>query len=375
MPGAHSFSSANGPHGVPVARQHVGLRELDSPPDDRLRTLPPTSDLSLDTFECMPHFLVTGANGQIGSELVEVLRERHDPSQVVRLDLQSPPAPNGRPPDAPFEVVDVRDREALAEAITRHEIDTVYHLASLLSATGEQHPDRAWDVNLGGLKNVLDLAQTHDLQVFWPSSIAVFGPSTPTVDTPQNTVLDPATMYGVTKRSGELLCQYYHRRYDLDVRSLRYPGLVSYKTAPGGGTTDYAVDMLTAAAEGRDYTCFLPPDARLPMMYMPDAIQATLVLMNADAEALSVRDSYNVAAFSFAPRDLVAAIQRYRPSFSCTYEPDERQQIADDWPSSVDDRAAREDWNWTSQYDLNAMTKDMLDHLREGERESGSVGA
>ncbi len=322
----------------------------------------------------MSHFLVTGANGQIGSELVEVLRERHDPSQVVRLDLQAPPAPNGRPPDAPFEVVDVRDREALAGVITRHEIDTVYHLASLLSATGEQHPDRAWDVNLGGLKNILDLAREHDLQVFWPSSIAVFGPSTPKIDTPQNTVLDPATMYGVTKRSGELLCQYYHRRYDLDVRSLRYPGLVSYKTAPGGGTTDYAVDMLTAAAEDTNYTCFLAPDARLPMMYMPDAIQATLALMDADDAALSVRDSYNVAAFSFAPQDLATAIQRRRPNFSCTYEPDERQQIADVWPSSVDDTAARDDWGWAPEYDLASMTDDMLAHLREGERVRGGEG-
>jgi nucleoside-diphosphate-sugar epimerase len=322
----------------------------------------------------MSRILVTGANGQIGSELVEVLRERHGPAGVVRLDLKPPPTPNGRASDAPFEVADVRDRDALADILTRHEIDTIYHLASLLSATGEQHPDRAWDVNLGGLKNVLDLARQRTLQVFWPSSIAVFGPSTPKQDTSQNTVLDPATMYGVTKRSGELLCQYYHRRYDLDVRSLRYPGLVSYKTAPGGGTTDYAVDMLLAAAEGRDYTCFLEPDARLPMMYMPDAIQATLALMDADDAALSVRDSYNVAAFSFSPRDLAAAIQRHRPDFSCTYAPDERQQIADNWPCSVDDTAASDDWGWAPEYDLDAMIQDMLDHLREGERKSGGVG-
>jgi len=319
----------------------------------------------------MSRILVTGANGQIGSELVEVLRKRHEPAGVVRLDLKSPPSPNGQAPDAPFEVADVRDRDALAEIISRHEVETVYHLASLLSATGEQHPDRAWDVNLGGLKNVLDLAQQRDLQVFWPSSIAVFGPSTPKQDTPQNTVLDPATMYGVTKRSGELLCQYYHRRYGLDVRSLRYPGLVSHKTAPGGGTTDYAVDMFVAAAEGRDYTCFLKPDARLPMMYMPDAIQATLDLMDADGSALSVRDSYNIAAFNFSPRDLAGTIQRHRPGFSCTYEPDDRQQIAEAWPSSVDDDAARIDWNWAPAYDLEAMTADMLDHLGVGERARG----
>jgi nucleoside-diphosphate-sugar epimerase len=319
----------------------------------------------------MSHVLVTGANGQIGSELVDALRERHGPQQVVRLDLQPPPTPNGQSVDAPFEVLDVRDREGLAEIVADYDIDVVYHLASLLSATGEQHPDRAWDVNMGGLKNVLDLAQRHDLKVFWPSSIAVFGPSTPKSDTPQNTVLDPATMYGVTKRSGELLCQYYHRRYGLDVRSLRYPGLISYKTAPGGGTTDYAVDMYTRAVEGEGYTCFLERDARLPMMYMPDAIRATLALMDADGSALSVRDSYNVGALSFSPEELAAALRRHVPAFSCTYEPDDRQQIADAWPSSVDDTAARTDWNWAPEYDLDAMTEDMLDHLGVGEGARG----
>lgn len=322
----------------------------------------------------MPSLLVTGANGQIGSELVEVLRERHGPKQVVGLDLERPPPPNGRPSDAPFVQADVRDRETLAETIAHHEIDIVYHLASLLSATGEQHPDRAWDVNLGGLKNVLDLARDRDLKVFWPSSIAVFGPGTPKTDTPQQTVLDPSTMYGVTKRSGELLCRYYHRRYGVDVRSLRYPGLVSYKTAPGGGTTDYAVDMFYAATEGTDYTCFLKRDARLPMMYMPDAIRAALDLMAADGSALSVRESYNIGALSFSPQELATAIQRHAPDFSCSYEPDERQEIAEAWPSSVDDRVARDDWGWAPEYDLDAMTEDMLFHLREGERESGSVG-
>jgi nucleoside-diphosphate-sugar epimerase len=319
----------------------------------------------------MSRILVTGANGQIGSELVEALRSRHGPSGVVRLDLQPPPGPDGHASGGPFVVADVRDREALADCISQYQIDTVYHLASLLSATGEQHPDRTWDVNMSGLKNILDLARTRPLRVFWPSSIAVFGPSTPKANTPQNTVLDPATMYGVTKRSGELLCQYYHRRYGLDVRSLRYPGLVSYKTAPGGGTTDYAVDMYARAADGQNYTCFLEPDARLPMMYMPDAIQATLDLMDADADALSVRDSYNIAAFSFSPRDLVSAIQRRRSDFECTYDPDERQRIADAWPASVDDTAARTDWDWAPTYDLDAMTEDMLDHLREGERVRG----
>ena len=327
----------------------------------------------------MSRILVTGANGQIGSELVEVLRERHGPSQVVRLDLKPPPTANGRPSSPPFEVADVRNRDALADVVARHEIEEIYHLASLLSATGEQHPDRAWDVNTRGLKHVLDLAREHGLQVFWPSSIAVFGPSTPRQNTPQNTVLDPTTMYGVTKRSGELLCQYYHRRYDLDVRSLRLPGLVSHATAPGGGTTDYAVDMLARAAAGKDYTCFLKPSTRLPMMYMADAIAGTLALMDAKAEALSVRDSYNAGALSFSPAELAAAIQARVPGFTCTYEPDERQRIADNWPASVDDTAARSDWDWAPEYDLEAMTEDMLSHLRdshlrEGERESGSVG-
>lgn len=313
----------------------------------------------------MPSFLVTGASGQIGSELVEVLRERHGPEQVVGLDLERPPTPNGQPPDAPFVQADVRDSDALTEAVGHHEVDTVYHLASLLSATGEQHPDRAWDVNLDGLKNVLDLARDRTLKVFWPSSIAVFGPGTPKTDTPQQTVLDPTTMYGVTKRSGELLCRYYHRRYGVDVRSLRYPGLVSYKTAPGGGTSDYAVDMFSAAAVGSDYTCFLEPDARLPMMYMPDAIRAVLDLMDADGAALSVRESYNVGALSFSPAELEAALRRHVPGFSCTYQPDERQKIAEAWPSSVDDRVARDDWGWRSEYDLEAMTEDMLSHLSE----------
>jgi len=315
----------------------------------------------------MSHVLVTGANGQIGSELVDVLRERHGAAQVVRLDLQPPPPPNGQSSDAPFEVADVRDRDALDDVIARHDVDVVYHLASLLSATGEKHPHRTWNVNLGGLKNVLDLARAHDLSVFWPSSIAVFGPSTPKENTPQQTILDPTTMYGITKRSGELLCRYYYRRYDLDVRSLRYPGLISYKTAPGGGTTDYAVDMYKSAAEGQAYTCFLERDARLPMMYMPDAIRATIELMDADGSALSVRDSYNIGALSFSPAELETALQNHVPDFACAYDPDDRQAIADAWPASVDDTTARRDWNWAPEYDLEAMTSDMLDHLRAGE--------
>jgi nucleoside-diphosphate-sugar epimerase len=328
----------------------------------------------------MSSILVTGANGQIGSELVERLRGRDDTTRVIRLDLQPPPTPNGESPAAPVETADVRDRGALEAVLRAHDVDVVYHLASLLSAAGEQQPDRTWDVNMTGLKNVLDLARQHDLRVFWPSSIAVFGPSTPRDQTPQQTVLDPDTIYGVTKRSGELLCRYYHHRYGLDVRSLRFPGLVSYQTAPGGGTTDYAVEMYVRAARNEAYDCFLAPDTHLPLMYMPDALRAILALMDADGDALSVRDSYNISAFSVSPREVAASIRRQGPDFSCSYAPDERQQIAEGWPSSVDDRAARADWDWTPAYDLDAMTADMLEHLSTGEQERlgesarGSVG-
>ncbi|WP_022836171.1 NAD-dependent epimerase/dehydratase family protein [Salisaeta longa] len=310
----------------------------------------------------MPRILVTGANGQIGSELVAALRARHGHRAVVALDLEAP-RQNGV--DAPSVVGDVRDRALLEDTMATHDIDVVYHLASLLSATGEQHPNRAWDVNMTGLKHVLDLAKERGLRVFWPSSIAVFGPSTPRTDTPQRTVLDPATMYGVTKRSGELLCQYYHRRYGVDVRSLRYPGLISYQTVPGGGTTDYAIDMYRAAARSEPYVCFLSAGTRLPMMYMPDALRATLDLMDAPAAALSVRDSYNLTAFSFSAEELAAHLQERVDGFSVTYRPDERQHIADNWPATIDDSAARADWGWAPRYDLAAMTDDMLAHLRD----------
>jgi nucleoside-diphosphate-sugar epimerase len=324
----------------------------------------PSPSFSTPFLPVMKRILVTGANGQIGSELVDALRDRHGDDRVVGLDLSLPASANGRGA-APYEAADVRDADALARVVTGYDVGTVYHLASLLSASGERNPDRAWEVNLDGLKNVLDLARRHDLRVFWPSSIAVFGPSTPREDTPQRTVFDPSTMYGVTKRSGELLCQYYYRRYGIDVRSLRYPGLISYETPPGGGTTDYAVDMYYAAARGESYTCFVRPDTRLPMMYMPDALRATLALMDADADALTVRDSYNVSALSFSAADLADCLRRHVPAFDCTYDPDERQRIADDWPRSIDDATARADWNWSPTYDLDAMTEDMLAHLRE----------
>lgn len=317
----------------------------------------------------MSSTLVTGAGGQIGSELVGRLREQNGSNAVVGLDLVSPPTP-----DEPFAAVDVRDRTALARVVSTYEVDTIYHLASLLSATGEQSPDRTWDVNVTGLKNVLTLACNRRARVFWPSSIAVFGPSTPS-PAPQHTTLDPTTIYGVTKRSGELLCQYYHRRYGLDVRSLRLPGLISHETPPGGGTTDYAVEMYRHAARAADYCCFLRPDTTLPLMYMPDALRAIRSLMAADAGALSVRDSYNVSGFSAAPHQVAATIRRRVSAFSCTYTPDARQQIADTWPTAVDDTTARRDWHWRPEYTLAATTDDMLAHLTADERESGSVDA
>ena len=338
-----------------------------------------TSALALLTANpgCMDRILVTGASGQIGSDLVRRLRDRHEePAKVVALDLARPSATNGVNRDAPFEEADVRDRSALERIIKTYEVDTVYHLASLLSATGERHPDRAWDVNMNGLKHVLDLSRERDLRVFWPSSIAVFGPTTPKFKAPQATVLDPDTIYGVTKRSGELLCQYYHQRFGVDVRSLRYPGLISHTTKPGGGTTDYAVDMFYAAVDDTSYTCFLRPDTRLPMMYMPDALQATLDLMDAPGDALTVRSSYNIMSFAFTPEELAAAIQKHQPAFSVRYEPDDRQDIADTWPEAVDDTPARADWDWEPEYDLDAMVADMLSHLRESieKRKSGRAG-
>jgi len=360
----------------------------------------------------MASILVTGANGQIGSELVRALRKRHGRDRVVELDLRpassehdrveherrehdrsardrsgpvlssdgasvsadasisdapgtGAPSSDASRSDAPFVVADVRDQETLAEVVAEHDVETVYHLASLLSASGEKVPDRTWDVNVNGLKNILDLAREHDLQVFWPSSIAVFGPSTPRDQTPQQTVLDPSTMYGITKRSGELLCQYYHRRYGVDVRSLRYPGLISYDTPPGGGTTDYAVDMFVEAVHSGSYECFVRADTRLPMMYMPDALRATLDVMQADAATIATRDSYNITAMSFSAEELADAIAERVPGFTCTFAPDERQAIADAWPASIDDTPARRDWNWAPTYDLDAMTNDMLQHLRK----------
>jgi len=310
----------------------------------------------------MSMILVTGARGQIGTDLVRTLRERHGAEAVIATDLREPEEEAETP--EPYEVVDIRDRAKLDEVAQRYNVDTIYHLASLLSARGEQAPDLAWEVNVGGLRNVLEIARENGLKVFWPSSIAVFGPTTPD-NAPQRTPLEPTTMYGVTKVSGELLCQYYHLRYGVDVRSLRYPGLISYGAEPGGGATDYAVEIFHAALEKGEYTCFLEAETRLPMMYMPDAVRATIELMDPPKEQFSIRTSYNVAAFSFSAEELSSAIAERIEGFITHYKPDFRQDIAASWPSSVDDATARSDWDWKPEYTRDGMVDDMLTHLRE----------
>lgn len=303
--------------------------------------------------------LMTGAAGQIGSELAQALRNKHGADNVLVTDLVRPPA---EPAEAgPFELLDVTDRRSLDGLIGKHAIDTVYHLAALLSATGEKNPQKAWDVNMNGLYNVLETARARGLaRVFSPSSIAVFGPATPREKTPQDTVLDPTTIYGVTKVAGEMLCDYYVRKYGLDVRGCRYPGIISHQTLPGGGTTDYAIAIYYEAVKHGRYTCFLREDTRLPMMYMPDCLKCTLDLMEADYGKLKHHSNFNVTAMSFSAGDLAAEIRRHIPSFECRYEPDFRQAIADSWPASIDDSSAREEWGWKPDYDLAAMTVDML---------------
>lgn len=309
----------------------------------------------------MQKVLITGVNGQIGSELSEKLGEVVGAENLVGLDL--------RPATPPYrfvhETVDVTKKEALRQVVERYNIDTIFHLASILSAKGEVNPDQAWDVNMTGLKNVLDLARGKDIKVFWPSSIAVFGSTSPKDQTPQDTILDPNTMYGITKRAGELLCQYYYSKFQVDVRSVRYPGIISYKTEPGGGTTDYAVEIFYEAIKHEVYTCFVGPETCLPMMYMDDAVRASVEIMQADGEVIQVRSSYNLAAVSFTASELADEIRKHIPNFNCKYAPDFRQSIADTWPRSIDDSCARDDWNWKHEYDLAAIANEMLTKLRE----------
>jgi len=309
-----------------------------------------------------PRVLVTGALGQIGSELTLALRERYGCDNVVATDLRSPEGPLAE--TGPCDILDVTDLNAVAEAVKKYETDTVYHLAAILSATGEKNPALCWRVNIDGTLNILNLAVEMKLgTIIVPSSIAVFGPETPRENTPQETVLKPRTMYGVTKVCGELLGDYYVKRFGADVRGLRYPGIISSETPPGGGTTDYAVDIFYKAVQEGRYTCFVKEDTALPMMYMPDCIKATIDLAEADFTALKHHGDFNVGSLSFTAGELAAEISKHIPGFRVSYEPDFRQAIADSWPRSVDDSAAREEWGWRPAWDLSSMTADMLERL------------
>ncbi|HEV9037569.1 MAG TPA: NAD-dependent epimerase/dehydratase family protein [Puia sp.] len=306
--------------------------------------------------------LVIGACGQIGVELIAALRREYGDQRVIAADLK--PSTAALQAEGPYEQLDVLNRGALSALISRHDVTQVYLLAALLSAMGEQHPEKTWHLNTQSLLNILDLARERRLgRVFFPSSIAVFGPDAPRRDCPQPTALTPTTVYGISKMAGESWCRYYWHKYGVDIRSIRYPGLISHRTQPGGGTTDYAVDIFHQALAHGNYCCYLRPDSVLPMMYMPDAIRATMQLMSVPSAWLTVRSSYNLAAMSFSPMELARAIEQYIPGFSIRFEPDYRQVIADSWPQSIDDSAARRDFNWEYEYGLSATVRDMLLHL------------
>ena len=310
--------------------------------------------------------LVLGASGQIGTELTQKLRELYGNQHVIASDIKE-----GTPEmmaSGPFEVLDATDRESILQVILKYEINQVYLLAAMLSATAEKFPQKAWYLNMNSLLAVLDLAkEKHIQQVYWPSSIAVFGPTTPKNNTPQKTIMEPSTVYGISKLSGEFWCNYYHQKFDVDVRSLRYPGIISWKTKPGGGTTDYAVDIYFKALENKQFTCFLSENTRLPMMYMQDAVNATIQIMQAKSTDVKIRTSYNLSAIDFTPKEIADEIKKHIPDFKIDYEPDSRQQIADSWPSSIDDTEARNDWNWKHQFDLLSMTTEMLENLSKKE--------
>lgn len=307
--------------------------------------------------------LVIGASGQIGVELTLALRKIYGNSNVIASDMRE--ENELLKGTGPYVSMDVMNKEMLHVQVIRQNITQIYLLAAILSATGEKNPNLAWNLNMQGLLNVLDIAREEKLtKVYWPSSIAVFGPTSPKQNCPQQTVIEPITVYGISKYAGEFWCNYYHKRFGVDVRSLRYPGLISYKSAPGGGTTDYAIEIFHEALEQNSYECFLTEDTYLPMMYMPDAIKATIELMEAPAEKISVRTSYNVAGISFSPKEIAAEIALHKPGFSIQYKPDYRQQIANSWPQSIDDSIARADWGWQHEYDLQRITADMLSNLQ-----------
>lgn len=307
--------------------------------------------------------LVLGAAGQIGTDLVTTLRATYGGDKVIATDVKEQPGLLSE--GGPFYQLDVLDAQAVADIIRTNKVKEVYLLAALLSATAEQKMKTAWKLNMEGLFILLDIARDlGELKIFWPSSIAVFGPTTPRDNTPQYTVMEPSTVYGISKLAGERWCEYYYNKFGVDVRSIRYPGLISYKAMPGGGTTDYAVDIYHQALDKGRYTCFLKEDTALPMMYMPDAIRATIELMEAPSEQVKVRSGYNLAGFSFDPEQIAVEVARHVPGFEMTYAPDQRQAIADSWPRSIDDRAARTDWGWQPRYDLRGMVDDMMLHLK-----------
>lgn len=306
--------------------------------------------------------LVIGASGQIGVELTLALRKIYGNANVVASDLRE--ENELLKGTGPYVSLDVMNKEMLHVQVIRQNITQVYLLAAILSATGEKNPHLAWSLNMQSLLNVLDIAKEENLhKVYWPSSIAVFGPTSPKQNCPQQTIIEPTTVYGISKYAGEFWCNYYHHRYGVDVRSLRYPGLISYKSEPGGGTTDYAVEIFYKAKQEKKYECFLNEGTYLPMMYMPDAIRATIELMEADASKIKTRTSYNISAMSFSPKEIAAEIKKHIPGFSISYKPDYRQPIADSWPQSIDDAVARKDWSWKEEFSLETMTKDMLENL------------
>ena len=312
----------------------------------------------------MPKYiLIIGACGQIGTELTLTLREKYGSEYVIASDIRE--GNEDLMESGPFEILDATNYDALEEVIAYYEISEVYLMAAMLSATAEKFPMRAWNLNMNTLFNVLNLAKEKKIdKIFWPSSIAVFGPNTPKDDTPQNTIMEPSTVYGISKQSGERWCEYYFKKFDVDVRSIRYPGLISWKTMPGGGTTDYAVEIYHKALSEGSYTCFLEEDTKLPMMFMDDAIRATLQIMEAPSENIKERSAYNLAAMSFTPKEMAKNIKAVIPEFEMAYEPDFRQEIANSWPSSIDDSSAQKDWNWKAEFDLEKTTETMLENLK-----------
>lgn len=308
--------------------------------------------------------LIIGACGQIGTELTQKLRGIYGVENVIASDIRKLNIDVVN--SGPFEVINALDFNQIQHLVEVHQIDEVYLMAALLSATAEKNPAFAWDLNMNSLFHVLNLAKAGKIKkIFWPSSIAVFGPTTPRENTPQYTIMEPSTVYGISKQTGERWCEYYHNIYGVDVRSIRYPGLISWSSPPGGGTTDYAVDIFHKAIAKKKYDCFLSSETKMPMMYMDDAITATIQIMQSPKEQIKIRSSYNLAAMSFTPSEIAEEIKKHIPEFTITYHPDFRQKIADSWPASIDDSAAREDWNWNHKFDISSMTKDMLDHLKK----------